>query len=353
MMKSRMDAADRCVENLRRKQYSNPHQSGWSRNIPDGFFSSHPEDAAIRCVGYPRAPPLPEPPPYPTPAPPYTQQTRRSYLPHSQPPPARSNYNGYTARQKAHQPLRNSFTAGDQFGEQGLRQIPNPNSFLPKSHQQQFQPAKKPRRNPPVLGQYVGFPVDDAPRTRPTMCGDPPKKCIQLRLSAYEPQPPTGWPLRLQSSPLHQPTYWNQPKQQELLSMVLLKISANMVAVNSDASDCTTACVNPDSLVGSNSIFNLETMSSSTGENGGKKITLRSSDGEVFEVDESAALESQTIKHMIEDDCADNVIPLSNVTGPKSSNTASVTSMPRTSSPPMRNSRPSMSISSKSIKPRC
>lgn len=56
-------------------------------------------------------------------------------------------------------------------------------------------------------------------------------------------------------------------------------------------------------------------MSSSAAENGSKKITLRSSDGEVFEVDETVAVESQTIKHMIEDDCADNVIPLPNVTG--------------------------------------
>lgn len=53
----------------------------------------------------------------------------------------------------------------------------------------------------------------------------------------------------------------------------------------------------------------------SAAENSGKKIVLRSSDGEVFEVDEVVAVESQTIKHMIEDDCADNTIPLPNVTG--------------------------------------
>ncbi|CAM8938350.1 unnamed protein product [Rhodiola kirilowii] len=45
-----------------------------------------------------------------------------------------------------------------------------------------------------------------------------------------------------------------------------------------------------------------------------KKITLLSSDGESFIVDEIVALESQTIKHMVEDDCADNGIPLPNVT---------------------------------------
>ncbi|XP_037424714.1 SKP1-like protein 1 [Triticum dicoccoides] len=49
-------------------------------------------------------------------------------------------------------------------------------------------------------------------------------------------------------------------------------------------------------------------------EEGEKKmITLKSSDGEEFQVEEAAAMESQTIRHMIEDDCADNGIPLPNV----------------------------------------
>uniref|UniRef100_A0A7N0SVG7 SKP1-like protein n=1 Tax=Kalanchoe fedtschenkoi TaxID=63787 RepID=A0A7N0SVG7_KALFE len=45
----------------------------------------------------------------------------------------------------------------------------------------------------------------------------------------------------------------------------------------------------------------------------GKQLTLLSSDGEAFIVDEIVALESQTIKHMVEDDCADSGIPLPNV----------------------------------------
>ncbi|GAU13993.1 hypothetical protein TSUD_263200 [Trifolium subterraneum] len=46
-----------------------------------------------------------------------------------------------------------------------------------------------------------------------------------------------------------------------------------------------------------------------------RKITLKSSDGESFEVDEAVALELQTIKPLIEDNCAhDKGIPLSNIT---------------------------------------
>ncbi|KAI3446269.1 hypothetical protein Pfo_002934 [Paulownia fortunei] len=45
-----------------------------------------------------------------------------------------------------------------------------------------------------------------------------------------------------------------------------------------------------------------------------KMILLKSSDGETFEVEEAVAVESQTIKHMIEDNCADTSIPLPNVT---------------------------------------
>lgn len=46
-----------------------------------------------------------------------------------------------------------------------------------------------------------------------------------------------------------------------------------------------------------------------------KKISLKSSDGEEFEVSETVALESLTLKHMIEDECADGAIPVPNVSG--------------------------------------
>ncbi|KAI3981069.1 hypothetical protein MKX01_032209 [Papaver californicum] len=44
-----------------------------------------------------------------------------------------------------------------------------------------------------------------------------------------------------------------------------------------------------------------------------KMITLKTKDNEVFEVEESVVLLSDVIKHIIEDDCADNVIPIPNV----------------------------------------
>eukprot|EP00898_Chlorokybus_atmophyticus_P003362 jgi/Chlat1/4026/Chrsp26S04083 len=45
-----------------------------------------------------------------------------------------------------------------------------------------------------------------------------------------------------------------------------------------------------------------------------KKVKLKSSDDELFEVDEEVAFESQTVKNMIEDTGADAPVPLPNVT---------------------------------------
>ncbi|KAG6389362.1 hypothetical protein SASPL_150830 [Salvia splendens] len=223
MMESRMDAVDRRVENLRRKQYPSPHQSGRSRNIPDGFFSRHPEDAANRCIGYPRAPPLREPPPHPTPSPPYAQRTRRSYLPLSQPPPARSSSSGYTARQYAHQLPLNASTPGDQFVEQEqpprqpycVRKSPKSGWFSQESHQQRFLPPKKQTCwDLPIPRQYVGSPVSDAPPARQTWRWDQRETRIRQRVSAYKPPPPTGWPPQPQSSSVLQPTCWDPQEQQ-------------------------------------------------------------------------------------------------------------------------------------------
>ncbi|XP_044440344.1 SKP1-like protein 1 [Triticum aestivum] len=44
-----------------------------------------------------------------------------------------------------------------------------------------------------------------------------------------------------------------------------------------------------------------------------KMIMLKSSDGKEFEVEEVVAMESQTNRHMIEDDCTDKAIPIPNI----------------------------------------
>ncbi|KAF6144598.1 hypothetical protein GIB67_006090 [Kingdonia uniflora] len=44
-----------------------------------------------------------------------------------------------------------------------------------------------------------------------------------------------------------------------------------------------------------------------------RMFTLKSSDGEAFEVEEAVAVQLKTIERLIEDDCANNAIPLPNV----------------------------------------
>ncbi|KAF5201685.1 Skp1-like protein [Thalictrum thalictroides] len=46
-----------------------------------------------------------------------------------------------------------------------------------------------------------------------------------------------------------------------------------------------------------------------------KLITLKTSNGIEFEVEEGVMLQSETIKHIIEDGCSENVIPLHNCNG--------------------------------------
>ncbi|CAL9245703.1 unnamed protein product [Arabidopsis halleri] len=46
-----------------------------------------------------------------------------------------------------------------------------------------------------------------------------------------------------------------------------------------------------------------------------KMVMLQSCDGESFQVEEAVAVQSQTIAHMVEDDCVGDEIPILNVTG--------------------------------------
>ncbi|XP_060193427.1 SKP1-like protein 1B [Lycium barbarum] len=48
-----------------------------------------------------------------------------------------------------------------------------------------------------------------------------------------------------------------------------------------------------------------------------KLLTLETSDGEEFKLDEAIAVKSQAIKNMVEDDCVSNAIPLPNVDSKK------------------------------------
>ncbi|XP_062178161.1 SKP1-like protein 1A [Alnus glutinosa] len=57
-------------------------------------------------------------------------------------------------------------------------------------------------------------------------------------------------------------------------------------------------------------------MSSTPSSSCAKKITLRCSDGQTFEVEKAVAQKLLAIKRMIDDGFADDVIPLPNVTGP-------------------------------------
>ncbi|KAK3220377.1 hypothetical protein Dsin_014347 [Dipteronia sinensis] len=55
--------------------------------------------------------------------------------------------------------------------------------------------------------------------------------------------------------------------------------------------------------------------SGDTTEGSVRLLTLQSEDGEVFEVKETIAMQSVTIKGMVDDDCVSSTIPVCNVTG--------------------------------------
>ncbi|KAI3981068.1 hypothetical protein MKX01_032208 [Papaver californicum] len=55
-------------------------------------------------------------------------------------------------------------------------------------------------------------------------------------------------------------------------------------------------------------------LSSTKSEKKKKMIVLKNDDAKEFEVEESIVLSYETIKHLIEDDCVENSIPLPNVT---------------------------------------
>ena len=47
----------------------------------------------------------------------------------------------------------------------------------------------------------------------------------------------------------------------------------------------------------------------------GLKLKLKTWDDQIFEVEQNVAMHAETIKFMVEDECAENVIPLANVDG--------------------------------------